>query len=56
MQREVTARQASMPGVTVASFVCRCCGRERLAHGRRQIVKGTSRFGYKCAECVEDGK
>lgn len=54
--RAVTANQAAMAGVTEGSFICACCRLPKNARGRKQLVKGTSKFGYKCAECVGDGR
>lgn len=50
--REATLRQASLPGVTCLSFICRKCGLSRGITGRKQVVRGTTRFGFHCAQCV----
>lgn len=49
--RAQTERQKKMPGVTLASFNCQTCGHDRKIAGRKQFVKGTTKFGYVCAEC-----
>lgn len=49
--RDQTERQKRMPGVTLASFNCKSCGWDRKIAGRKQCVKGTTKFGYVCAEC-----
>ena len=54
--RRVTALDAKMAGVMCSSFRCVCCGKDRKTEGRRQMVKGTNKFGYKCAVCVGEGK
>lgn len=50
--REATLRQASLPGVTRLSFICRKCGLSRGISGRKRVVQGTTRFGFYCAHCV----
>ncbi len=50
--RDATLRLAKLPGVTRPSFRCRKCGKSRGVNGRRQVVRGTSRFGYHCASCA----
>ncbi len=49
--RRTTAKHASCAGITAPAFVCVCCKQPRAVAGRRQAVKGTSRFGYVCAGC-----
>jgi hypothetical protein len=49
--REATERQKSCAGATVFSFICRTCGQDKKIAGRKQFVKGTTKFGYVCAEC-----
>lgn len=51
--RSNTDKQATMAGVTAPSFVCRSCGKRSKPAGRKQAVKGTSKFGYICAECAK---
>ena len=51
--RVATERQKNMPGVTLPSFVCKCCRKPKAATGRKQVVKGAPRYGYMCAECAE---
>ena len=53
--RAATLRQASLPGVTGLSFICRQCGLSRQIGGRKRVVKGTTRFGFRCAHCVAKG-
>lgn len=50
--REATFRQAKLPGVTFPTFMCRKCGKQQGVVGRRRVVKGTSRHGYHCANCL----
>lgn len=47
-----TAHRDKLPGVTVPSFRCKCCGQVKATTGRAQVVKGAPKFGYKCAACV----
>lgn len=51
--RKTTDNQASMAGATEGSFICRCCGLPKNARGRKQMVKGTNKYGYKCASCAD---
>jgi len=51
--RAQTERQKKMPGVTLASFSCQTCGWDRKIAGRKQFVKGTTKFCYVCAACHE---
>ena len=44
--REQTARQASMPGVTLPTFVCVACGRRSVTKGCKQLA-----IGSICAAC-----
>jgi len=50
--REATGRLARLAGVTLPSFRCQKCRQSRVVYGRRQVVRGTSRYGYHCADCV----
>lgn len=50
--RDATQRQARLAGVTLPSFRCRKCMKSRIVSGRRQAVRGTSRYGYHCADCA----
>lgn len=50
--RAATQRLAGLAGVILASFKCRKCRKNRVVNGRRQAVRGTSRYGYHCAECA----
>lgn len=51
--RDATIRHAALAGITRPSFLCRKCGESHGVSGRRQVVRGTSRFGYHCARCAE---
>ena len=47
------SNNASMAGIQCgASFLCKACGNKRMAFGRKPMVKGYSKAGYKCAQCV----
>jgi hypothetical protein len=37
----------------MATFQCRKCREYRPTKGRRMVVRGVSRFGYRCARRVE---
>lgn len=50
--RAATQRLAGLPGVTLPSFRCQKCRQSRVVNGRRQAVRGTSRYGYHCADCA----
>jgi hypothetical protein len=50
--RDNTERQKSMAGVTVPSFLCKKCKKNKPAMGRKQAVKGTTKYGFLCAECA----
>lgn len=50
--RDATLRHAHCAGVTRPSFRCMCCGKNQGVSGRRQVVAGTSRYGYHCASCA----
>lgn len=54
--RDATQRLARLAGVTLPSFRCQKCRQRRVVNGRRQAVRGTSRYGYHCAECAVGGK
>ena len=54
--RDATQRLAGLAGVTLPSFRCQKCRQSRVVNGRRQAVRGTSRYGYHCAECAVRGK
>ena len=52
--REATARMAGQAtGAMTSRFRCQACGEDRLIAGRKQFVKGTTKFGYVCAACHE---
>lgn len=50
--RSNTAKHATCAGITSPRFVCKCCGRSKPTSGRKPLVKGTGKFGYKCADCA----
>jgi hypothetical protein len=52
LYREATQRLAGLAGITLPSFKCRKCRKSRVVKGRRQAVRGTSRYGYHCAGCA----
>jgi hypothetical protein len=54
--RAATQRLAGVAGVTLPSFRCQKCRQSRVANGRRQAVRGTSRYGYHCADCAAPRK
>lgn len=43
-----------MPGIKIPSFRCAKCKKTKNAAGRKQAVKGTTKFGYYCAECAAE--
>ena len=56
-QQEANYRErscnASMAGVQMgATFRCTRCKQAKPAMGRKPMVKGYSKAGYKCADCV----
>lgn len=51
--RAATQRLSKLAGVTQPSFRCRKCGKSQVVNGRRQVVRGTSRYGYHYARCVD---
>lgn len=52
MFRANTSEQGAMAGVTSPSFQCKRCKRHKPAAGRKQLIKGSSRYGFVCAECA----
>ena len=50
--RKNTPKHASFAGVERPGFVCAKCKQARLVSGRKQAVKGTSKYGYVCRECA----
>lgn len=52
LYRDATLRHAALAGITRPSFLCRKCRKNQAVSGRRQVVAGTSRFGYYCAHCA----
>lgn len=55
LYRDATLRHAALAGITRPSFLCRKCRKNQAVSGRRQVVPGTSRFGYYCACCAAAG-
>ena len=51
--RRVTEKLKPMAGVMSASFLCQKCGQRRKVEGRKQVIKGSPKFGYICRECVK---
>jgi hypothetical protein len=56
-QREANYRERSnnpsMAGIGVcATFRCAVCKQPKEAFGRKLLIKGYSKGGYKCADCV----
>lgn len=57
-QQEAAYRAASnnpsMAGISLcATFMCKVCGMKKTTPGRKPVIKGYSRAGYRCAECVK---
>lgn len=51
--RTATARNAAkMNGVVRCTFVCRVCHKTHAIAGRKAMVPGYSKAGYKCATCA----
>ncbi|OYD52404.1 hypothetical protein CGK74_18180 [Thauera propionica] len=50
--RDATLRHAKLAGITRPSFRCQRCRKDQGVSGRRQVVRGTSRYGYYCAHCA----
>ena len=47
------SNNASMAGIAYGqSFKCKVCGLPRDRVGRKPVIKGYSKGGYKCAHCV----
>lgn len=42
-----------LQGVTQHNFVCKRCKQVRCTRGRQPVVKGTNKYGYYCAQCLE---
>lgn len=53
LYRDGTLRHAALAGIMRPSFLCRKCGKSQVVSGRKQVLQGTSRFGYHCARCVD---
>lgn len=51
--RESTENQSALAGVMNPSFRCPKCKQTRLMAGRKQRIRGVSKSGYICAECVQ---
>ena len=44
----------SMAGIAYGqSFICKACGLPRNRVGRKPVIKGFSKAGYRCSSCVE---
>lgn len=41
-----------MSGIMLPSFLCAKCKQPKAAKGRKQVVRGTGRYGYYCADCA----
>ncbi len=59
-QREFERRQSnanpSMSGISYGqTFICKRCKKPRNKVGRKPVIKGCSKAGYKCAQCVAEG-
>lgn len=51
--RQQSAKNAgAMNGVVRCIFVCRVCKDSKPITGRKMMVMGYSKAGYRCAECV----
>ena len=53
--RDVSERNAkSMPALFSCTFTCRACGeRFPLSAGRKQVVSGRPKHGFRCLGCHE---
>jgi len=51
--RASTARHAAFAGVTLPSFICKCCGRRKVVEGRKRVNPKYPQDGYKCADCAK---
>ena len=48
------SNNASMAGIAYGqSFMCKACGKRRSSVGRKPVIKGYSKGGYRCSSCVE---
>lgn len=48
------SNNASMAGIALGqSFMCKSCKQPRDRVGRKPVIKGYSRAGYRCSSCVE---
>lgn len=50
--RDQTERQASCPGVTKPSFICKRCGQKKGTKGRKAVLIGYAKGGFYCASCM----
>ncbi len=49
------SNNASMASIAIGqSFMCKACGLPRNRIGRKPMVKGYSKAGYKCAGCAAE--
>ena len=51
--RDISERNAkSMPALFSCTFTCRACGeRFPLSAGRKQVVPGQPKYGFRCLPC-----
>lgn len=51
--RDTSERNArSMPALFSHTFTCRACGeRFPLSAGRKQVVSGQPKYGFRCMDC-----
>ena len=48
------SNNACMAGIAYGqSFICKACGEKRSSVGRKPVIKGYSKGGYRCSSCVE---
>ena len=50
--RTQTERQKPMAGIMSPSFKCVVCKINKKTKGRKAVLRGSSKAGYKCADCV----
>lgn len=51
--RDTSERNArSMPALFSQTFTCRACGKRfPLSAGRKQVVSGRPKYGFRCIDC-----
>lgn len=54
--RDKTESMKVMMGAMRPSFICRCCGQNRAIGGRKMVVSGYPKAGWKCRDCAEAGE